>query len=298
LSDGAGNKLDNARELRKVVYFSNVVLAPLVSATKGKQQEARQEDAMKEIAETMAKARAEAEKEEAAKKAAEAGEGAEVSAAAEEAAEGEPAAQAEEVVQPASLAKAEKAKKEREEGEDSVTVAGGKEVKMSSQKEITVAADFETAERVDIYKTYLTFCMTGDVVQLPMGGTIVVERDEQEFARLSQLGDVLGLTPMDVYQVHSAMAEEAFKAQAEAMAPGGNISPEALAELKEMAGKMGIAEEKSQRIIRGITNRRLVGNLQSMKAQGELTLDKVRRAVLVTSCLHLVFAPFVRAKGN
>lgn len=56
-------------------------------------------------------------------------------------------------------------------------------------------------ERVDIYKTYLMFCMTGDVVNLPMGGTIVVERDEKEFARLSQLGDILGLGPMDVYTV-------------------------------------------------------------------------------------------------
>ena len=30
------------------------------------------------------------------------------------------------------------------------------------------------------------------------------ERDEGEFARLSQLGDVLGLTQMDVYQVGGA----------------------------------------------------------------------------------------------
>lgn len=160
---------------------------------------------------------------------------------------------------PSSLAKAERAKQEREEtGSDKLTTAAGKEIKMSSQKDITVADDFETTvrfryhgivnfqiwprglavvllpylygcctvlllsvppiqllsslcsqhrngvqERVDIYKTYLMFCMTGDVVQLPMGGTITVERDEQEFARLSQLGDLLGLGPMDVYKVRS-----------------------------------------------------------------------------------------------
>lgn len=56
---------------------------------------------------------------------------------------------------------------------------------------------------MEIYKTYLMFCMSGDVVNLPMGGTIVVERDEQEFARLSQLGDLLGLGPMDVYKVRA-----------------------------------------------------------------------------------------------
>ena len=27
---------------------------------------------------------------------------------------------------------------------------------------------------------------------------VVIERDESEFARLSQLGDILGLTPFDV----------------------------------------------------------------------------------------------------
>lgn len=88
-----------------------------------------------------------------------------------------------------------------QEGTDTVTTASGKEIKMSAQKDITVRDDFALDERVEIYKTYLMFCMTGDVVQLPMGGTIVVERDEQEFARLSQLGDVLGLSPMDVYSV-------------------------------------------------------------------------------------------------
>ena len=89
--------------------------------------------------------------------------------------------------------------------------------------------------------------MTGDVVQGPMGVTIVTERDESEFARLSQLGDVLGLSQvrhacarkpcrcaplaqrltlraaslarspqMDVYTVHQGLAEQAFKNQVRA----------------------------------------------------------------------------------
>jgi len=101
---------------------------------------------------------------------------------------------------PTSLAKAEKAKADRADGETATTESGAT-VKMASQKDITVAAEFERKDRVEIYKTYLMFCMTGDVVQLPMGGTIVVERDETEFARLSQLGDLLGLNQMDVYEV-------------------------------------------------------------------------------------------------
>lgn len=55
--------------------------------------------------------------------------------------------------------------------------------------------------------------MSGDTVALPMGSTVVVERDESEFARLSQLGDVLGLTQLDVGNVHKELAETAFRNQ-------------------------------------------------------------------------------------
>jgi hypothetical protein len=48
---------------------------------------------------------------------------------------------------PASLAKAERAKAEREGGSDTMTTSAGKEIKMSSQKDITVADDFETTVR-------------------------------------------------------------------------------------------------------------------------------------------------------
>ena len=37
---------------------------------------------------------------------------------------------------------------------------------------------------------------------------MVVERDASEFARLSQLGDILGLTPLEVSSVHSQLAEQ------------------------------------------------------------------------------------------
>jgi hypothetical protein len=55
--EGAGSKLDNARELRKVVYFSNIVLAPLVAATKGGSAEEKKEKALQEMASLMAEAR-------------------------------------------------------------------------------------------------------------------------------------------------------------------------------------------------------------------------------------------------
>ena len=50
--------------------------------------------------------------------------------------------------------------------------------------------------------------IVGAYLSLPRAPTscpwLPAERDEGEFARLSQLGDVLGLTQMDVYQVGDA----------------------------------------------------------------------------------------------
>ena len=42
---------------------------------------------------------------------------------------------------------------------------------------------------------------------------MVVERDSSEFARLSQLGDLLGLSPLEISGVHSGLAEQAYRAQ-------------------------------------------------------------------------------------
>ena len=42
---------------------------------------------------------------------------------------------------------------------------------------------------------------------------MVVERDSSEFARLSQLGDILGLSPIEINSVHSGLAEQAYRSQ-------------------------------------------------------------------------------------
>ena len=92
-----------------------------------------------------------------------------------------------------------------------LVVAAG--VTMKSQKEITLANDLALRDRQDIYRNFLLYCMSGDTVALPMGSTVVVERDESEFARLSQLGEVLGLSQFDVAHVHKELAETAFRNQ-------------------------------------------------------------------------------------
>ena len=84
---------------------------------------------------------------------------------------------------------------------------------MKSQKEINLAKDLQLRDRQDIYRNFLLYCMSGDTVALPMGATVVVERDQTEFARLSQLGDILGLQQTEVAHVHSELAEQAYRQQ-------------------------------------------------------------------------------------
>lgn len=42
---------------------------------------------------------------------------------------------------------------------------------MRSQKEITLKDDLGAKDRLDIYRNFLLYCMSGDVVALPMGST-------------------------------------------------------------------------------------------------------------------------------
>jgi hypothetical protein len=96
-------------------------------------------------------------------------------------------------------------------------------VTMKSQKEITLAKDLQLRDRQDIYRNFLLYCMSGDTIALPMGSTVVVERDQTEFARLSQLGDVLGLQQFEVAHVHSELAEQAYRQQVSILPPPARL---------------------------------------------------------------------------
>ena len=48
---------------------------------------------------------------------------------------------------------------------------GSTGVTMRSQKEITLKDDLGAKDRLDIYRNFLLYCMSGDVVALPMGST-------------------------------------------------------------------------------------------------------------------------------
>ena len=121
-----------------------------------------------EGAEAAAPAPAEGE----AKEAAAAAEAAPAPAAAE--GEAEPAAAAKEAAAaaeaaPKSLQKAQAAAAERAGGE---AVEGGAGT-MRAQKDITLASDMDLRDRLDTYRNFLLYCMSGDVVRGPMGVTMV-----------------------------------------------------------------------------------------------------------------------------
>jgi hypothetical protein len=83
-----------------------------------------------------------------------------------------------------------------------------------SQNEITIRDELEQRERTDLYRTYLIYCLSGETTGMPMGTQIVTQRDDTEFVRLGQLGQILGMTPKEVADVHKGLAEQAFSQQA------------------------------------------------------------------------------------
>lgn len=258
------DRISSAKEIKKMIFFSNLVLTPVVGDLKTEEERQAEKDALaqqKEIQEIMAKAKEEAEKE----KKAESGEAAateekevtsffDANPTTDEVAEKE---------EPAA-APAEEKKVEKEE-----------EPAIVYQKEINLSKDMELSDRVDVYRNYLLYAMTGDVITGPMGVQMVAERDEAEFGRLSQLGDVLGLNQLDVMKVHQDLAEQAFKGQVEQYMTGGVLTPEKSAALEKLRESMGLPKETADKVIKGFQNQKLISSMQAAKAQGNLNLSKL-----------------------
>ena len=178
----AGNKIQIAKALKEVVFFSNIVLTPLVAAVKEPSADSSRDDAMKEIAETLAKARKEVAAEEAREKAQQQSAAGEASADdadgsdfaegsyRDESQAGAEATDSDKAATTASHGDAA-ASTADDAGAEAAGVADSSAEKMkkaeeeeaaTGQKEIVVGEEvFDKQQRLEIYKTYLTFCMTG-----------------------------------------------------------------------------------------------------------------------------------------
>jgi len=276
------NKIEQSKEIRKMVFFNQTVVTPMVSDV----TKAAAEDAAKELADLLKEAQEAAKKEEEEEKAAAAKAAAEEKKEAEDAEEKKEAEDAEEKKDPESEdekkdeVKAEKKEdekkeetKEEEKKEDVVKVE-----EPSYQKTVNLREEMDSVTSQGIYQDYLMFCMQGDTVNAPMGVQITIERDQSEFTRLTQLGDILGLNQMEVGSVHKGLADKAFRAQAEQMlADGKGLTAERSEKLKEIQTSLSLPEPDAQRIIKGITSKKMLSEMQAQIAMGTLSIADVRK---------------------
>lgn len=251
------DRISAAKEIKKMVFFSNLVLAPVVSDLKTEEEKQAEKDAIaqqKEIQELMAKAKDEASKEENSE---------------------EKETKGFFDSNPTTEGSTE-SKEQAETQEESSTDSSSKdEDALVGQKDINLAKDMDLQDRIDVYRNYLMYCMTGDVITGPMGVQMVAERDEKEFSRLSQLGDILGLTQFDVMKVHQDLAEQAFKGQVEQYMTGGVLTPDKAEALEKLRESMGLPKETADKVIKSFQNKKLISTMQAAKAQGNLTLDRI-----------------------
>jgi hypothetical protein len=264
-SRNKASRLDAAKELRNLVLYNSAVVTPLVTSIKGKSQA---ELAALELAEIMKEAQAMTDKEDA-----------EPAAIAQyaAAAAGSDAPASEAVIDvSASAAPAAAEAGASSSSEAKVAAAVKADAVPTAQKEITLRDELPLSQRQELYRSFLLFCMTGDQVYAPMGSTITIERDASEFARLSQLGDVLGMNPFEVSEVHRGLAEQAFRANAQQLLGGdGLLTRDKTEQLGELQKQLGLPDETAQKVIRGITSGKQTANLQALVATGKLTLEDV-----------------------
>ena len=275
------NKVDQMKEIRRMVYFNEGVITPLVNdVTKGKAEAAAEELAklMKEAQEAAAKEEAE----EKAKAEAEAKAKAEVEAAEKAAAEPEDIAARFRAQRAAAQSSSDsestpEAPKEEEKPKQEEKFEAKIE-KPPTQKEITLEKELDDVTRKAMYKDYLMFCMQGDQVSAPMGVRITIERDQSEFTRLQQLGEILGLNMMEIGEVHKGLSDKAFRAQAEQMLSDNQGLTAARAEkLKEVQKQLNMPDEEAQKIIKGITANRMMSGLSTQINSGSLSAKDIRK---------------------
>ena len=296
-SRSARSREAQGQELRNMVIFSNVVVAPLLKdlrsseEVEAEEKEENMEKAKKEIAELMAKAKKDADAEEKAEK----GEEVEEKKDEEEASSSSSPSPSIVDTAAAPLSAADMAGLASRGRADPSAMPGGvgssaasaaaaaktrrptdaKDAGSKGQKAITLAKDLELRERVDTYRNFLLFCLSGEEVKQPFGGSITIERDPIEFTRLAQLGDILGLGPLDVAGVQSELAETAFRAQAQQVLAGGAVTPDAAARLAQIREKMGLTKEQGEKIVRSVQAEKAVGGLADAQKAGGLTLQKL-----------------------
>uniref|UniRef100_A0A5B7AS11 Protein TIC110 n=1 Tax=Davidia involucrata TaxID=16924 RepID=A0A5B7AS11_DAVIN len=145
-----------------------------------------------------------------------------------------------------------------------------------SQTEITLKDDLQERDRTDLYKTYLLFCLTGEVTRIPFGAQITTKKDDSEYILLNQLGGILGLTGKEIVEVHRSLAEQAFRQQAEVILADGQLTKARVDQLKELQKQVGLPPQYAEKIIKSITTTKLAAALETAVGQGRLSIKEIR----------------------
>lgn len=172
----------------------------------------------------------------------------------------------------------------KEEDEEQESLQSQKKVKPSKDKlrkeiqtEITLKDDLPERERTELYKTYLVFCLTGQVTRVPFGVQINLKKDDDsEYVYLSQLGSILGLTDNEIVGVHLSLSEQSFRQQAEVMLADGQLTKAKLVQLNELQKNVGLPPQHAQNIIKSITTTKLAAALETAVGQGRLSIKEIR----------------------
>ena len=181
--------------------------------------------------------------------------------------------------------KAKADEKAAAEGKEVVAATGKAEEKpkeaprmeaSKTQTAITMAETLELQDRKDLYQIFLFYCLSGDTKTGPMGVQMTIERDQSEFLRLQQLGDVLGLSPIEVSSIHSGLSEKAFREQAKQVLADGKITPEKQEYIKKLQAQLGVSDEVSGKVVKGITSAGMIKSVEAAIRKGELTIKEVR----------------------
>ncbi|KAL4296013.1 hypothetical protein GQ457_12G030360 [Hibiscus cannabinus] len=144
------------------------------------------------------------------------------------------------------------------------------------QTEITLKDDLSERDRMDLYKTYLLYCLTGEVTRIPFGAQITTKKDDSEYVLLNQLGGILGLTSEETVEVHRSLAEQAFRQQAEVILADGQLTKSRIEQLNELQKSVGLPGEYAQKIIKSITTTKMAAAIETAIGQGRLNITQIR----------------------
>jgi hypothetical protein len=254
-SVGRGKPIEAAKKLKELVFFSNMVVVPLLDELKPKEEA----PAVVEAEVVGEEAPTEEEKEAAAK------------------------AAAEKVESEKSMTEDEKVKSLQKTQD-----AFAKELE-KSQREINLRMDLSESDRADIYRQFLIYCLSGNTVQLAFGATVTVERDQMEFMRLAQLGDILGLSPFEIQKIHASLAEQAFERNVEQILADGRMTPEKEKMVQQIQEQLGVPDELRTKVVGGILGRRMKSTVADSLRDGKTSIADIEelraRGVDVTTAI-------------